>query len=243
MGYFRAIHRAFVWLGLAAEQATETDAINQAVVERGIRDARAKADQAHHANGVLAGQIALLTSQSKRQERQHAETQAMLQSAAGANDAANGAHFAEQLARLEDEMAESRAQLQGLTTLYKQNNEIIAGSLRAIQKFRTEFEAVKVRVSVGRSLEQLSGLMKGSIAELQGMMGDEMGQSMQQLRQAAASGEGHMRATLDLAAEMGADIRRQQEMRIARGAVLFQEYRKKMGVTVPSDPPAGLPEP
>ena len=44
-------------MGLMAEKATETDAINQAVVERGIRDSKAKADKAHYANGQLAGQI------------------------------------------------------------------------------------------------------------------------------------------------------------------------------------------
>src|SRR2546428_134531 len=55
---FRAIKRVFIWLGLMAEKATETDAINEAVVERGIRDSKAKADKAHYANGQLAGQIA-----------------------------------------------------------------------------------------------------------------------------------------------------------------------------------------
>ena len=43
---FRAIKRLFIWMGLMAEKATETDAINQAVVERGIRDSKAKADKA-----------------------------------------------------------------------------------------------------------------------------------------------------------------------------------------------------
>ena len=54
---FRALKRLMIYLGLMAEKATETDAINQAVVERGIRDAKAKADKAHYANGQLAGQI------------------------------------------------------------------------------------------------------------------------------------------------------------------------------------------
>ena len=62
---FRAIKRLFIWMGLMAEKATETDAINQAVVERGIRDSKAKADKAHYANGQLAGQIALLKDQIK----------------------------------------------------------------------------------------------------------------------------------------------------------------------------------
>ncbi len=244
MGFFRAFKRVFIWLGLVAEQATETDAINQAVVERGIRDSKAKAEKAHYANGQLAGQIALLKDQVKRQERQKAELQGLLQAAAASNDEANGAHFAEELGALESEITENAAQLESLEALYKQNTEIIANSLREIQKFQREFEAVKAKVAVGRNLEQLAGMMKGSISELQGMMGGEMGQSMQQLRQAAAGGEGQMRATLDLAKEMGSSIQRQQEMRKARGAMLFKEYQKKMGMVQPAaaTPAAAAPE-
>jgi phage shock protein A len=227
---FRAIKRVFIWLGLMAEKATETDAINEAVVERGIRDSKAKADKAHYANGQLAGQIALLKDQIKRQERQRDDLQGVLQAAAAANDEANGAHYAEELATLEQDLAENKTQLDSLEQLYKQNTEIIAQSLREIQRFQREFETVKARVAIGRSLENLAGMMKSSITELQGMMGGEMAQSMQQLRQAAAGGEGQMRATLDLAKEMGSGVARQQEMRKARGAALFQEYKKKMGM-------------
>ena len=244
LGFFRAFKRIFVYLGLMAEKATETDAINQAVVERGIRDAKAKAEKAHYANGQLAGQIALLKDQVKRQERQRDELQGLLQAAAASNDEANGSHFAEELAAVEGEITENKSQLENLETLYKQNTEIIANSLREIQKFQREFEAVKARVAVGRSLENLAWMMKGSITELQGMMGGEMGQSMQQLRQAAAGGEGQMRATLDLAKEMGSNIQRQQEMRKARGAMLFKEYQKKMGMVQPTaaTPTAAPPE-
>jgi predicted nucleic acid-binding Zn-ribbon protein len=230
---FRAIKRLFIWMGLMAEKATETDAINQAVVERGIRDSKAKADKAHYANGQLAGQIALLKDQIKRQERQRAELQSLLQAAAAANDEANGSHYAEELATLEQDWNENRAQAENLENLYKQNTGLIAESLREIQRFQREFEAVKARVAIGRSLENLAGMMKSSITELQGMMGGELGQSMQQLRQSAASGEGQMRATLDLAKEMGSGIARQQEARRMRGAALFQEYKKKMGMVQP----------
>ncbi len=230
MGIFRAIKRLFIWMGLVAEKATETDAINQAVVERGIRDAKAKADKAHYANGQLAGQIALLKDQVKRQERSREDLQGLVQAAAAANDEANGAHYAEQLADVEKDLEDNKAQLQNLEELYQQNTQIIAQSLREIQKFQRDFEQVKVRVAVGRSLENLATLMKGSITELQGMMGGELGESMQQLRQSAAAGEGQMRATLDLAKEMGSNVQRQQEMRKARGAMLFQEYKKKMGM-------------
>jgi len=227
---FRAFKRLFIWLGLMAEQATESDAINQAVVERGIRDSKTKADKAHYANGQLAGQVSLLKDQLKRQERQREDLQGMLQAAAAANDEANGAHYAEELATLEQDITDNKSQLDGLYQLYKQNTEIIAQSLREIQKFQREFETVKAKVAIGRSLENLAGMMKSSITELQGMVGGELGQSMQQLRQSAASGEGQMRATLDLAKEMGSGIQRQQEMRKTRGALLFQEYKKKMGM-------------
>jgi len=230
---FRAIKRLFIWMGLVAEKATETDAINQAVVERGIRDSKAKADKAHYANGQLAGQVALLKDQVKRQQRQREDLQSMLQAAAAANDEANGAHYADELATLEQDLKDNQAQLDSLDELYQQNTAIIAESLRQIQKFQREFEATKARVAIGRSLENLAGMMKSSITELQGMMGGEMSQSMQQLRQSAASGEGQMRATLDLAKEMGSGIARQQEARKMRGAALFQEYKKKMGMVQP----------
>ncbi len=230
MGFFRAFQRVFICMFFIAEQTTETDAINQAVVERGIRDAKKKADQAHYANGQLAGQIAMLKDQIKRQERQKAELEGLIQAAVAANDEANGGHFAEQLGTVETDLADNRQQLQGLEEMYGQNTQIIAQSLREIQKFERDFQQVKVKVAMGRSLENLAGLMKGSITELQGMMGGELGQSMQQLRQSAAGGEGQMRATLDLAKEMGSTVQRQQEMRKARGAMLFQEYKKKMAM-------------
>lgn len=230
---FRAIKRVFIWLGLMAEKATETDAINQAVVERGIRDSKAKADKAHFANGQLAGQIALLKDQVKRQQRKKEETESLVQAAVAANDEANGAAYAEELATLEADLNENQAQLDNLEQLYKQNTEIIAQSLREIQKFERDFEATKAKVAIGRSLENLAGMMKSSITELQGMMGGELSQSMQQLRQSAAAGEGQMRATLDLAKEMGAGISRQQEARKLRGKLLFDEYKKKMGMVQP----------
>jgi hypothetical protein len=239
---FRAFKRLFIWLGLMAEKATETDAINQAVVERGIRDARVKADQAHTANGQLAGQIAMLKDQLKRQLRQKQEIQGLLQAAASANDEENGAHYAEELANLEQDLGDNESQLQGLEQLYKQNTEIIGQSLREVQRFQREFETLKTRVAVSKSLDGLATLMKGSIGELQGMMGGEVGQSMEQLRQSAAGGEGQMRATMDLAREMGSGVARQQEMRKARGKMLFDEYKKKMNLVQPeAQTPAATP--
>src|SRR5437016_10835186 len=139
---------------------------------------------------------------------------------------------------MEHDLTDNKSQADNLEQLYKQNTSIIAESLREIQKFQREFEAVKAKVAIGRSLENLSGMMKSSINELQGMMGGEMGQSMQQLRQSAAAGEGQMRATLDLAKAMGSDVARQQEMRKTRGSMLFQEYKKKMGMVQSEAAPA-----
>src|SRR5437867_13025372 len=107
---FRAIKRLFIWMGLMAEKATETDAINQAVVERGIRDSKAKADKAHYANGQLAGQIALPRDQTKRQDRQRQELQSLLQAAAAADDEANSAHSAEHLATREQHLHDHKSQ-------------------------------------------------------------------------------------------------------------------------------------
>ena len=238
---FRALKRIFVFLGLAAEKATETDAINQAMVERGIRDARARADKAHYANGQLASQVALLREQVKRQERQRQELQGLLQVAAASNDEENGATYAEELANLEQDLNENTEQVNNLEALYKQNTEIVAQSLREIQKFQRDFEQLKSRVAVGRSLEGLATMMKSSIGELQGMMGGELNQSMQQLRESAAKGEGQMRATMDLAREMGSNVQRQQEQRKARGAMLFQQYKQKMGMVQPEAAAATQP--
>src|SRR5260370_26147379 len=171
---FRAIKRLFIWLGLTAERATETDAINEAVIERGIRDSKVKADKAHYANGQLAGQIALLRDQIKRQERQRADLQGMLQAAAAANDEANGAHYADELATLEQDLNDNKAQADNLEQLYKQNTEIIAQSLREIQNFPRDFEAVKAKVAIGRSLESLAGMMKSSITDVQDITGGGM---------------------------------------------------------------------
>jgi phage shock protein A len=238
---FRAIKRLFIFLGLLAERATETDAINEAVVERGIRDNKERAKRANDANGALAGQIGLLKDQLKKQERQRQELQGLLQAAVAANDETDGAHLAEELANLEQDLADNKAQVDNLDRVYKQNLDIVAQSLREIQKFQREFEALKARVRVGKSLEGLAGMMESSVTELQGMMGGELNQSMDQLRQTAAVGEGRMKATLDLASEMGSNIQRQQEARKARGKMLFAEYKKKMGMVQPDAAAAETP--
>ncbi len=238
---FRAIKRIFIYLGLMAEKATESDSINSAVVENGIRDAKARAEKASYANGQLAAQSVLLKEQLKKQERKKEELMGLLQAAAAANDDENGAHYAEGLAQMEQDVADNRAQLENLENLYQQNTGIIANSIRDIQQFEREFEATKARVAVSRQLESLSGLMKSSVSEMQGMLGGEVGQSIQQLRESAAAGEGQMRATTDLAREMGAGVTRQQEVRQARGKMLFDEYKRKMGLVQPeatAEPPA-----
>ena len=137
-------------------------------------------------------------------------------------------------------------QIRSITPLEKRpcrssTKESMAPAQSLQMDFQRDFETVKARVAIGRSLENLASLMKGSITELQGMMGGELGQSMQQLRQSAATGEGQMRATLDLAKEMGSGIARQQEARKLRGKALFDEYKKKMGMVQPEAAAATQP--
>ena len=226
---FKALKRIFIALGLWAEKATETDAINEAQVEAGIRASKAKAEKANYANGQLAGQVALLKDQCHRQENRVLEVRSLLQAAIAANDDANGAVYAEELATAEAELSENQTQLKMLQETYAQNTQIIANSIREIQKFQREFEAVKVKVAMGRSMASLAQLMQSSITELQGM-GGEMGKSMDQLRQSAAAGQGQMTATMDLAKAMGSDVARQQEARKLRGGMLLQQYKQKMGM-------------
>ena len=230
---FRAIKRLFIFLGLMAEKATENDAINAAVVERGIRDSKLRAEGAMKANGQLASQSSLLKDQLKKQQRNQQELTGLLQAAAASGDEVNGGHYAEELAQVEQDIADNQEQLANLEGLYTQNKEIIATSLREIQKFEREFQQTKARVAVSKNLENLSGLMKSSVTELQGMLGGEMSQSMQQLRESAAKGEGQMRSTMDIAKEVGSGIARQQEMRKARGKMLFDQYKQKMGMVQP----------
>jgi hypothetical protein len=231
---FKAIHRWLIYLGLLVEKASETDAINEALVERGIRDSKAKADKSHYANGQLKASSIMLKHQVRQQEQERDQLKLMLDAAVAQNDEANGAEYAERLADKEADLATNTEQLKTLDEQYKVNTQIIAESLRQMQKFEREFQATKARVAVSRNLQNLAGLMKSSISELQGMVGGEMSEAMNRMKQAAASGEGQMQATLDLAKEMGSNIRVQQDARKARGKALFEQYKQKHSVGVQS---------
>lgn len=229
-GIFGLIRKFFILIGVMADKVADNDAMNSAVIERGIQDSKARADKASYANGQLAGQIALLKDQIKKQEKQKGDVQGMLQYAASVNDENNGAVYAEQLANVESDLSDNKIQLENLELMYKENNQIIAEGIRQIQKFQTEFNQLKLKASMSKSMESLATMMKSSITELQGMVGGEISESMQKLRQSAANGEGQIRATMDLAKEMGSSIKIQQEAKKARGAMLFNEYKKKIGI-------------
>jgi len=241
-GIFTSLKRLFIYIGVLAEKASETDAINEAVVERGIRESKERADKAHYANGQLKSNVIMLKEQVRRQEREKQEIQMMLDAAIAQNDEANGADYAERLADKESDLATNQEQLKGLEEQYTLNNQIIAESLRQIQKFERDFQATKARVQVSRNLQNLSGLMKSSISELQGMVGGEMSDAMQRMRQAAAAGEGQMQSTLDLAKEMGSSIRAQQDARRARGKLLFEQYKQKHSAGVQTTEAAKTPD-
>jgi phage shock protein A len=231
----RAFRRLGAALGLWIDKSTETDAIDMAVIEKGIREQKVKADKAHYANGQLASQIALLKEQINRETRQKQELEGLVAAAAAQKNDELGGEYAERLADLESILNENTAQMQSLEAMYQQNTQIIASSLKEIQKFERDFEATKARVAVSRNMQNLAQLMKGSITELQGMVGGELSESMNRLRSAAAQGEGQMRATMDLAKSMGSNLQMQQETKKARGKMLFEQYKAKMGMTQPQE--------
>ena len=180
-GIFTAIRRFLIWVGVVAEDMTNTDGINQAVVERGIRDSKEKASKASEDNGKLAGSISLLKEQLKKEGRQKEELRGLLSYAASINDEVNGANYAEQMANLEETIKDNQEQFDALEAMYKQNTQIIAESIRQIQKFQTEFNQLKIKASMSRSMDGLATMMKSSITELQGMVGGEMSDSMEKL--------------------------------------------------------------
>lgn len=72
---------------------------------------------------------------------------------------------------METEIADTRRSSRTSRPSTRRTPRSIANSLREIQKFQRKFEAVKAKVAVGGSLEKFAGMMKGSISELQGMIG------------------------------------------------------------------------
>lgn len=243
-GFFAAIRRAFwrlgVFFGIRIDNATETDEINEAIVERGIRESKEKAQNAHYANGQLQSQVILLKQQIKKEESERLNIEAALKLSVGQNDEANGAHYAELLANIDSEIADNKEQLKALSETYEQNTKIIADSLREVIRFQREFEALKTKVKVGRSLESLAKLVAGSVTELQGM-GGEQNQAMERMRTAAAQGQGQMTATMDMAKQVGSTVAIQQEARKARGKALFEQYKQQMNKVEESVAPAAEP--
>jgi len=228
----RALARVFAALGLWIEKSTETDAMNEAVVEKSLREEKVKADKAHYANGQLQSTIILLRMQIKDQTNKQDEFKRLIELAIKENDEANGSIYAEELANLEGELKTNQEQLETLNASYKQNTEIIAESLRQIQKLERQFMSLKAQVRVSRNMESVAQMMKASITELQGMVGGEAASALQRMREASVQGQGQMTATMDLAKEMGANIRMQQDARKARGRALFNEYKQKASIGV-----------
>ena len=235
---FKAIKRFLIWLNIMAERASETDAINEAIVENNIRRSKERADQAVTANGKLNSQMILLKQQIRGQENKVAELKLFIADAVKRNDETNGAVYAEQLGDLETDLTDNKQQLQGLDEAYKQNTEIIAESIRQIQKMERDFVALKAKVKISRNMENLASMMKSSITELSGIVGGEASNAMQRMREAAASGQGQVTATMDLARSMGSNIRMQQEARKARGRALFEQYKSQLAPEVTVATPA-----
>lgn len=235
-GIFTAFKRLFIWLGVIAEKATENDACNEAIVERELRDQKVRADKAAYANGQLKSQIILLKDQVKRQANKKMEVQMLLDQAVKTNDEANGSNYAEELATVEGDLKDNMEQLKQLEDSYQQNLSIIAESIRQIEKAQRDFKQLKTKVAISRNMEGLANMMKSSIAELQGTLGGESAAAMERMRSTAAQGQGQVDSTLDLAREMGNNIRNQQEAKKARGKALFAAYKEKNAAQVQTAP-------
>lgn len=228
---FKAIKRLFVYLGLLVEKATENQAIDEAQIERGIRDQRAKADAANTANGQMKTQVILLKEQIRAEERQIAEYTSQLKIAAQTNDEQNGAHFAELLDNVQQEMGRNKEQLAQYEIVYSNNVQIIASSLREIERYQREFEMLRSRAKASEAQRGLADLVKNSLQELQGM--SDIGQAMFRMKERAAAGEGQMAATIDLANAMGRNISSDQAARSARGRALFEQFKARGSITNP----------
>lgn len=240
---FTWLKRLFIRWNLIMEKASETDAYNEAVVENGIREQKAKANTAHEANGRLMATIMRLREQVKQNEKNMKEKKYLIDAAVKQNDEANGAIYAEEMANLESDLSENKAQLTSLEDIYKNNTQIIAESIRYIQKAQREFESLKARVAMSRNMEGLAQLMKSSVTELQGIMGGDVSSAMERMRNAAVIGQAQITNTMDLAKEMGANIRQQQEARKTRGKALFEEYKAKAQANVVTPVTEATPAP
>jgi hypothetical protein len=226
---FRALKRLFVALGFWAESATETQAIDEAVIQSGIRDQQAKAAAANKANGDLQTSIILLRNQIHEEEVRAAGLTAQLQLAAEQNNESEGAALAEQLDVLNHEIQTNKEQLVSLDAVYQQNLEIIANALREVQTLQQQFVALRAQVKSSQSLKGLAENLQNSISQLQGM--SEAGQAIQRMKERAASGQGHFKATIDLASKMGANVASSQEQRASRGKALFAQFKAKGTLT------------
>lgn len=235
---FKSIKRLFSALGFWAETATETQAIDEAVIQKDIRNQQTKAAAANKANGDLQTSIILLRNQIHEEEVRAAGITAQLRLAVEQDNEAQGASLAEQLDAVNSEMATNKQQLTTLDQVYHQNLEIIASSLREVQNMQQQFVALRARVKSSQSLKGLAENIQNSISQLQGM--SEAGQAIQRMKERAASGQGQFQATIDLASKMGSSVALDQQQRLARGKALFAQF-KAQGTLANSEPaPAAL---
>lgn len=231
---FRAFKRVFVWLGFAIEDATQSDALDEATIQSEINKSKQKANQAQTENGRLAGNIAMLKDQISQQKREEERLRSLVQLAINENDVTNGPMYAESLANLKTDLANNEVQLQKLEAWYKNNVDIIAESLRQVMKFQQDFEQLKIRVKLSRSQQAIAEMIKASTTELQGMVGGEASEAMQRMREAAFAGEGQITATVDLAQQMGSTVKMEQQARKARGLALFNEMKAQIAAQNPN---------
>ena len=225
---FRAIKRLFVWFGLMAEKVTETDAINEAQVEAGIRKEQANCQKCFDALAQIKANALSLKDQIKGEKNKELELTSLVQAAIQQGSEDHATEYAAELAELQESLRINEQQLTQVDSLYTQTKDMLANHIQELKRFQREFDNLKARVKISRSLEGLAEMTQSMLPQFQGAVGGEMSKSMEQLRQTAYRGQAKMETTSDLAQKVGADISMQKEARKIRGRAILDQIKAKM---------------
>jgi hypothetical protein len=223
------LKRILIAIGFWADEATHTEAIDEANIQADIKRQNDNALKANKDNGDLQTTIILLRQQIHNGEVGAQTLTQELKDAAAGNDEAQGADLAERLDRANSDLQINKQQLETLEGLYQQNLDVIANSLRETERLQGEFKALQAQGKNSKMLEQRAQQIQNSIAQLRQM--NDTGQALDRMRERAAKGQGQFTATMDLAKKMGSNIAQTQKERSARGRALFEQFKAKGTLT------------
>ncbi len=230
------LKRLLIAIGFWADAATHTEAIDEANIQADIQKQGENALRANKDNGGLQTTIILLKQQIRACEISVQTLTQQLKEAAAADDEVRGADLAERLELAESDFQSNKEQLATLESLYQQNLDLIANSLRETERLQAEFKLLQAKTKNSKLLKQRAEQIQNSIVQLRQM--NETGQAMERMRERAASGQGQFTATMDLAKKVGSSIAQTQQEKTARGRALFAQFKAKGTLTNPEAAPA-----